>query len=219
MTVTTKSKSYIFILHSTGMTNIRVTDLPADLKRQLGYTVPEDAAGAKNPGAWATKTLAKLEGPQLAGVKQELTRAWQGRLPVSSLRLPHLSTVLLVNLATAFLVLYLFFSYCSMLICQKAGSQPGILVFVPGLQAVPLFRAAGMSPWWLLGCFVPVLNLVINVLWCVKIVRARRKSGWVSLLLWLPLTAPFAFMYLAFSTAAPEEPEIPRIQVMALETA
>ena len=58
------------------------------------------------------------------------------------------------------LLLYLFHCYCCMLICRKTGKPPGVLVWLPVLQLFPLLRAAGMSAWWFLACFVPVLNLV-----------------------------------------------------------
>ena len=40
VTVTTKAKNYIFIHHSTGMENIKVADLPDEIRDQLSY-VPE----------------------------------------------------------------------------------------------------------------------------------------------------------------------------------
>src|SRR5882724_10525625 len=46
VTVTTKSKNYIFIMHSTGMENIKLTELPPDILRKLGYS-----AGLETPAA------------------------------------------------------------------------------------------------------------------------------------------------------------------------
>ena len=46
VTVTTKAKNYIFILHSAGMTNIKIAELPPDLREKLGY-VEKAKAGAK----------------------------------------------------------------------------------------------------------------------------------------------------------------------------
>jgi hypothetical protein len=56
--------------------------------------------------------------------------------------------------------------------------------------------------------------------WCFKIAKARGNSAWVGLLLLLPVTGFFAFLYLAFSDGAPakEEPRR-RVEVMSLETA
>src|SRR5262252_7260017 len=47
VTVTTKDKSYIFILHSGGMGSIKIVDLPNDVQEQLGYAVAPDPKLAK----------------------------------------------------------------------------------------------------------------------------------------------------------------------------
>jgi len=114
-------------------------------------------------------------------------------------------------------LMYLFFCYCSMMICRKAHTSPGILVWIPGLQMIPLLRAAGMSGVWFLAYLVPVVNLIAQFIWYVKIVKARGKGPILVLWLVLPLTSPFAFLYLAFSEAAPIrlEKHVP----IALETA
>ena len=94
---------------------------------------------------------------------------------------------------------WLFFSYCSSLICKKAGTDPGVLVWLPVFQLIPLIRAAGMSGWWFLAWFIPALNIIASVLWCIRIADARGKSPWVGVFLILPVTNVLAFLYLAFS--------------------
>ena len=76
-----------------------------------------------------------------------------------------------------------------------------------------------MSGWWVVAFFVPVLNLVGHVLWCVKIVQARSKTMPLMILLLLPVTSFFAFLYLAFSDAVPEKKQQRRVEIMTLETA
>jgi apolipoprotein N-acyltransferase len=106
-----------------------------------------------------------------------------------------------------------------MLICRKAGHPAGLLVWLPALQIFPLLRAAGMSGWWFLAYFVPVLNVVPVILWPLKIAKARGKSVWVGVLLLLPATNLFAFLYLAFSDSAPRaDDESPEPKVMSLQT-
>jgi apolipoprotein N-acyltransferase len=106
------------------------------------------------------------------------------------------------------------------LICRKAGHPPGALIWVPVLQLFPLLRAAGMSGWWFLAFCVPLLNIVAQVLWCLNIAKARGKSVWVGVLLCLPITYLFAFLYLAFSNGGPAEEEDEREpRIMTLEAA
>jgi hypothetical protein len=58
------------------------------------------------------------------------------------------------------------------------------------------------------------------VLWPLKIAKARGKSVWVGVLLLLPVTNLFAFLYLAFSDGVSDEAdEGPEPKIMTLETA
>jgi hypothetical protein len=106
--------------------------------------------------------------------------------------------VIFAVLAAAAL-LYLFSCYCLKLICEKAGGEAGLLVWLPVLQIFPMLRAAGMSPWWFLGFCLPGINLIAQIVWSVKISEARGKTIWTALCLILPVTNIFAFLYLAFS--------------------
>ena len=86
------------------------------------------------------------------------------------------------------------------------------------LQLIPLLRAAGMSPGWVLAFLVPVLNIVAQIVWSFSITKARGKSAGVGLLLLLPITSLFAYIYLAFSSGAPKKEERV-VEIMTLECA
>lgn len=219
VTITTKAKNYIFVLHAGGMTSIKISDVPAELRSQLGYDGKQNQkAGAHSPAAWAKAGVAKLRPQQVREFREQLAQAWHGNkaggVPLTAL----VNIKALLILTGTLLLIYLFNCYCLMLICQKAGHPPGPLVWIPVVQFLPLLRAAGMSGWWFLGHLLPVLNLVTFVLWAVNIAKARGKSGWVAFFLILPLTSFFAILYLAFSTgAAVEEDAEP--EVMSLQAA
>jgi hypothetical protein len=203
VTVTTKAKNYIFILHATGMTSIKTADLPVELRQQLGYDVPAAPKGTTNNAAnWAKREIAKISGPQLRVLGKQLDQKWRGSSPAGLTAISLISPTLVFIVLVIALLFYLFHCYCCMLICQKTGNPPGVWVWVPVLQLFPLLRAAGMSGWWFLGYCLPVVNIVAQVLWCFKIAKARGKSVWVGVLLLLPISSLFAFLYLAFSNAA-----------------
>jgi len=65
---------------------------------------------------------------------------------------------------------------------------------------------------WFLA--LPVAFLV----WSVKIAKARAKSAWVAFFLLLPVTNLLAFLYLAFSSAAPSEDDLKEPELV-LQTA
>jgi hypothetical protein len=218
VTVTTKSKNYIFILHSAGMTNIKVADLPTDLQQRLGYSIAPKVP-TNNASVWAKQTIAKIETPKVKQAEAAVSQTWQSALSTAEDRLPPLTPQFLLQAVVAGFCFYLFVCYCFMLICQKTGNEPGPLVWVPLLQLFPLLRAASMSRWWFILFLVPGLNLISHVIWCVKIVEARHKTTPLLVLLLLPVTSLFAFLYLAFSEAAPQRKSEPRVEIMTLETA
>ena len=224
VTVTTKAKSYIFILHAGGMASIKVSEIPPELQQQLGYAGASASKSATNTAAvWVKKEIAKIDVPQIKDLRKRLEQKWRGqpvaRLSAMGLIGPKLNRTVLGIVMGLYLLLYLFYSYCCMLICRKTGRPAGILVWLPFLKLFPMFRAAGMSWWWLLAFFVPVLNLVPVILWPLKIAKARGKSAWIGILLLLPIINLFAFLYLAFSDSTAEaDDEGPEPKVMCLQT-
>src|SRR5258708_11971663 len=77
VTVTTKNKNYVFILHSTRMTNIKVADLSPELRTKLAY---EDHAATQvntnTPAVWAKQTISKLDVPQVKNLRAQLAAWW-----------------------------------------------------------------------------------------------------------------------------------------------
>jgi hypothetical protein len=213
VTVTTKTKKYIFLMHSGGMSNIKVSDLSPELKDQLGYTAAEAAEAAKvktnSISSWAKQTLKKME---IEPIRQlEASFAGVGKFDIHS-------RPVVMALAVAGLV-YLLFCYCGMLICRKTGNEPGPLIWLPVLQIFPFLRAAQMAPGWFFAFLVPIINVIALIVWAVNIAQARGKSGWVAFCLLLPLTNVLAYAYLAFSGMPKKPKPVPRVEIMTLETA
>jgi hypothetical protein len=213
VTVTTKALDYVFIVHSSGMENVKLADLSPEIREQLGYRTQPQKSTSTGVSDWARQTLNTGELSQM----KELEQAWREH---ASGRMQEIvaAPVVIAALTAIALVCHLVFSFCAMLICRKAGVEPGILVWLPVLQLIPLIHASGMSRLWFLAWFVPLLNIVAQVIWSVKIVKARGKSGWVTLFLLLPLTNILAFFYLAFSDGGKKEKTGPPApQIMTLE--
>jgi len=212
VTVTTKAKDYIFILHSAGMNNIKVADLSPELRQELGYSEPAEANKAKAATTatttWAKQTAAKIESPQIKQFEAEATEF--ARTAFS----PRMMIFSLLSIG----ILHLFFSLCFKIICDKTGNAPGPLIWLPILQILPLFRAAGMSPGWIL------IAPIAMIPWSFKIAAARQKSAIVGAALLFPGVSLLALLYLAFSAAGSEERKTPirrieRPELMSLETA
>jgi apolipoprotein N-acyltransferase len=82
-----------------------------------------------------------------------------------------------------------------------------------------MLQAASMSGWWFILFCIPVLNLVGYVVWSFKIVHARGKTLPLAILLLLPVTNVFAFLYLAFSEAPAGKMQGERLEILGLQTA
>jgi hypothetical protein len=181
------------------MSNIKLTNLPPEVREKLGYRKEEPKPVTNTPTTWAKAEVAKLETSQMKEMRTNLEKRWRGDKSTGPELKDLLRSKLFFAAAGVTLLIYLFHCYCFLLICEKAGHRPGPLIWIPLLQLFPLLRAAGMSAWWFLVYFLPLLNLVGIILWSVNIAKARGKSGWVAFWLILPLTSFLALLYLAFS--------------------
>lgn len=97
------------------------------------------------------------------------------------------------------LALYVFFSFCLKVICEKCGVNPGVLIWIPIVQLVPVLQVAGMATWMIILFFVPFVNIVVGIMMWAKICSARGKSPWLVLMMFVPLVNLAFIPYLAFS--------------------
>jgi len=95
------------------------------------------------------------------------------------------------------LVFHIFFSFCFKRICEKCGLKPGILIWIPILNFIPLLQAAGMSAWLILLFLIPPVGFIVTIIMWVKICTIRRKNP--LLVIGVILLSIFFIPYLAFS--------------------
>ena len=208
VTVTDKRGTNIYIRHDGGVANIKIADLPPDVQQSLGYATAADGASSQ-----ASRTLRRVG----QSVTFKIARSAGGATVTVGDREIYLTSADIIAIAVSAALAYVIFCSCSLLLCRKTGKEPGLVIWIPILQIFPLLRAAGMSWRWLLAFFVPGMNLVAWMGWCVNIVISRRKSLLWALLLILPVTNVFAFVYLALSNA--ESPKGGSRAVRAARTA
>lgn len=216
VTVTFEAKSYILISHSHGMANVKVADLSPDVLHTLGYAAaPASHESPVSTAAPATTSAGNSLGVGVAASAATGANKWQKILLAQEARLRPLvqqwlakgkgyipnrvAGTTLILLVAGVVFCHLFSSYCFMLICRKARAPADGLVWLPLLRLIPMLRAAGMSPWWFLAAFIPVLNVLAFLVWCVRIVRVCSKSPVFTVFLIPPVINVPAFIYLAFS--------------------
>jgi len=217
VTVTGHNDTDIFLTHSRGMANVKIKDLdPETLWRVgLGEKPPEPgspeaaAAAAAEAAAQEGKmpaAIAKLFGSaSLPATEADMQQQVLAMSRAQQIPFDEIDPKILIIAGGIFLAIHLFISFCLRLIVQKTGTEPGLMVWLPFFQLFPMLRAARMSGWWILAMFIPFVNIIAQIFWCVKIVQARGKSVWVAVLLILPVTNLFAFLYLAFSGGEGDE--------------
>lgn len=219
VTVISRTSSDVFVRHPQGISNFKVDELSTELLVSLGYldaAEAEQKTAAASPGKLnevVSRTLSAAQGnealmgfankmraqitaeggdPNASGLTLESLQALREQLPQSAM-------VIFSVFLVAFPILYFFFCYTARLVCQKAGSEPGFLIWLPVLSLVPLLKAARMQGWMFVLFLLPVVNIFISIYWCIQIAKARGKGGLTALGLIFPVTSPFAWLYLAYS--------------------
>jgi hypothetical protein len=219
VTVTKKTKDWVFILHSQGVCNIKAADLSTSARIALGYEEAPNKDGTPKVAAPSNEGLAQLSHIKLDALKQ-FAADWRMNRKEKQAQVQAFiaaNPMVICSVLGIVAVAYVFSSICFWMICRKTHIAPGPLVWVPILQLIPLLRAANMPRVWFFAYFVPVINIIATIMLSVKIVKSRGKAPWVAFLLILPPTSLFAFMYLAFSQSAPVE--MSKHEIMSLETA
>lgn len=202
--VLNKGKLDLFVQHAGGMASIKVKELDKSTQLQLGYTLvepPPTNAPARVP------TLQDIEiDPRYEELYEQVV--WESQEALNQFP----PEVVYGGMGALFLV-YLFFCYCCRLICRKVGQKSVALVWLPLFKQIPLLRAAGMNRGWFLTNLIPPVFVIVYIVWCFKIARARGKSPFVGLLLLLPVLNVFAFLYLALadSVSAAQEAALGRV--------
>lgn len=99
------------------------------------------------------------------------------------------------------LISYIFSSYCFWKIYQKLGESDAWFAWVPLLAQWKMYQAGGKSPWWLIGLFIPIVNIVaviVLIMAMVNIVKRLGKNPWLILLMIIPLLNFWVLYHFAF---------------------
>src|ERR1043166_3662093 len=114
VTVTTKAKTYIVLMHAMGMNTVKVKELSPELRVKLGYPLvlePDAPKHQENPlTTWTKNTISK------AGMEKK----WRAYAP-TGLATIELTTNLIFALYICGALFYFLMCYCGMLICEKSG--------------------------------------------------------------------------------------------------
>ena len=101
---------------------------------------------------------------------------------------------------TLFLVVagYLFPAFCLFTIAKKTNMENAWLAFIPLVQFVLMSQVAGKPWWWVFLLLIPVAHVVFYLIVCWRFAEARNRSGWLGILLVVPLALCVSWALLAF---------------------
>ena len=210
VTVFSRTDQDLYISHAQGLGNVKISTLDDDSLRALGLKVdqPEPTSMtlmARAKGVTATVDQWKTS---LGTVNATSVSEWTEKLKTDpTFKIPK---QWIWNIGGAIILFYLLFCLCLRAICRNAGAPAGVLIFIPVLQLFPLLRAAKMSLWWFIPFVLFPLSIIMQIWWSFRITKACGKGVLTAILLIVPVTSIFAFLYLVFSkNTAPDEPPIP----------
>lgn len=103
-----------------------------------------------------------------------------------------------------FLAIYLYTSYCLQKIAQKTNTPNDWLAWIPVINIVLMVQIAKLSLWWIVGLFIPIINIGVAVYIWWKIAENLRRPGWWGILM---LIGPINLILLYFM--AFKDPAVP----------
>jgi uncharacterized protein DUF5684 len=204
VTITALGNTHISFKHADGVATVKVSRLPPEELAKIGYTPPPPPKSLLDYAKDLTSQLKALapqlttsfaqwrNDPRVQMLEQEI-RAEANRVMTEN------DKVILYSVFGGVACIYILFCLAAIKLCRKTSVRPGLWVWLPGFQAIPLLKAAGMSPWNFFWLLIPPINLIVIMVWCFKICRAREKTSALGFLLLIPVINIFAYFYLAFS--------------------
>jgi hypothetical protein len=97
------------------------------------------------------------------------------------------------------LVAYVYHALALQTIAQKTSTENPWLAWIPILNFILMINIAKKPIWWIILCFIPLVNVVIFVLLWMGIAEARGKPNWWGILIIVPLVNVIVPGYLAWS--------------------
>lgn len=143
----------VLIRHSHGIHTIRLTDLPQgdldELRPQLG-----DLANIEENNNIVTDKWDELAGDA------ELQAMFRDKANMAT----EMVALVLIPFIIGWIVAHLIWSYIIKRLCDKTETKGGLAVWLPVVQLVPMFRAAGFSDKWLMSAVLLILLPILLVL-------------------------------------------------------
>jgi hypothetical protein len=98
-----------------------------------------------------------------------------------------------------FAVLYVYMALALSTIAKKTNTENPWLAWIPIVNIVLMLNIAKKPIWWIILCFVPLVNIVILIIVWMAIAEARGKPNWWGILMIVPFVNLIVPGYLAWA--------------------
>lgn len=98
-----------------------------------------------------------------------------------------------------YILIYLYITLCIFMLARKTQEDNAWWAFVPVLNIILLLQIAEKPVWWVIGFFIPILNIFLSVLVWMGVAEVRGKPSWLGFLMLIPGVNLIVMGYLAFS--------------------
>ena len=109
-----------------------------------------------------------------------------------------LGAVFLV-MVVIFLAVYVYFALALQTIAKKTNTENPWLAWIPIANLILMVNIAKKPMWWVLMCFIPLVNIVFTIMIFMAIAEARGKPNWWGILMIVPVANLIVPGYLAWS--------------------
>lgn len=98
-----------------------------------------------------------------------------------------------------FVVIYVYYALCLMKIANKTNTENAWFAWIPILNMILMLQVAKKPIWWIILCFIPLVNVIIMIIIWMEISKALGKPEWLGILMIVPIANLIIPGYLAFS--------------------
>ncbi|GEM_PF-378577 len=104
-----------------------------------------------------------------------------------------------ITFFTFFVILYVYYAFAFQKMAKKVSIPDDWFAWVPVLHFVLLLRIANRPLWWIILMFIPIVNIIVQIMIWMDVAKAMRKPEWVGALAIVPVVNLIIPGYLAFS--------------------
>jgi len=95
------------------------------------------------------------------------------------------------------IAIYVYFALALMTIAKKTGTENAWFAWVPVLNYILMAKISKMELWTVILAFVPVANIIILIMWFMKIAEARGRPSWWGVIIGLvPILSIVSLVFL-----------------------